>query len=609
MAAGITDTLSRVTDSTTGRPVIATLANPGKAIGASSININDATNWTTQSAIHFSIFNTVVVAGITIKDTTSQTDWKGVLAGTVITNLTLTGGTDREYTTGALVEITPTARYAKDLYDNITTHANQDGTLKTSAVQAALNIPTTSNPDWTPLATIPSLVSSNGQREFLIRYSGVDYTDRLQEGTKLKIPRTVTPGTQSTLLNGTNQYWNRTATNNGFTFTDDFACGAWVYLTSYPSASGVVISKHNGTSGFVLHVNASGQIELYGTNGGAGNYVYVRSYQAIPLNEWVYISPQLDMSSFTATTTTCYLMIDGVNVPVSIARAGTNPTAIIQAGNLEIGSYNGGTNTFPGYIKNAWVSSAKVPQANIQQFMNADLTPAVCTANNIISAYNFNGNANDVNTTNANNLTANNGATATSTVVNFKLNEFAFATKVVYSGGNTDITIFCPQGTGIPNETLGVASYSTTGSPFGFPMSPLKWDIRIISNTQQSAILTSGVTAWLGNWKISVPTGSWKLGYHALIQCNSGSGAATARFSLSTSQSSITDERFNSKVEGAVAAGTMSSASSAAYVNIPTDTTSSTDFFFVTRTFIANQTAYLRGDEGANELVAECAYL
>jgi hypothetical protein len=40
-------------------------------------------------------------------------------------------------------------------------------------------------------------------------------------------------------------------------------------------------------------------------------------------------------------------MIDGVNVPASVTRGGTNPTSLIQAGNLEIGSINGGTATFP----------------------------------------------------------------------------------------------------------------------------------------------------------------------------------------------------------------------------------------------------------------------
>lgn len=130
MAGNITDLLDRVTDSSTGRPIIGELASPGKAIGAASLNITAATNWTTESAIHFSIYETQVVGTVTVKDTSTQTDWKGTLAGTTISSLTLTGGTDRAYTAGAIVEITPTARYAKDIYDHLIVGHNQNGTHK-----------------------------------------------------------------------------------------------------------------------------------------------------------------------------------------------------------------------------------------------------------------------------------------------------------------------------------------------------------------------------------------------------------------------------------------------------------------------------------------------
>lgn len=137
MAGSITDKFDRVTDSTTGRPIVTTLAAPGKAIAAASITLAAATNWTTTTAIHFVIYNTIVVAGVTVKDGTSQTDWKGTLSGTTISNLTLTGGTDRAYSAGAIVELTPTAAWAKELYDALITTLNIDGTLKTDIVTTA----------------------------------------------------------------------------------------------------------------------------------------------------------------------------------------------------------------------------------------------------------------------------------------------------------------------------------------------------------------------------------------------------------------------------------------------------------------------------------------
>jgi hypothetical protein len=132
--AAITDKLSRGTDSSTGRPIIAQLAS-SKGIGATSITINAATNWTTSSVIPIAIY-TVTAAGV--KDPTSQTDWIATLTGTTLSNMTLTGGTDRAYNAGAYVEITLTGRWLKNLYDWAIVHAAQDGTLLPGAVQTAI---------------------------------------------------------------------------------------------------------------------------------------------------------------------------------------------------------------------------------------------------------------------------------------------------------------------------------------------------------------------------------------------------------------------------------------------------------------------------------------
>lgn len=122
--SSINDLITRVTDSPTGRPVIAKL-NGSKALGASSITLTTATNWTTTTAVHIAIYTTTAAG---YKDPTTQADYKGTLVGTTISNLLLTGGTDRAYGTDAYVEITPTARYAKDLYDWGIVQHNQDGT-------------------------------------------------------------------------------------------------------------------------------------------------------------------------------------------------------------------------------------------------------------------------------------------------------------------------------------------------------------------------------------------------------------------------------------------------------------------------------------------------
>ena len=80
------------------------------------------------------------------------------------------------------------------------------------------------------------------------------------------------------------------------TFTNNFVCSAWIKMTSYGTASGI-ISRYNGTSGFIFYIETTGQVVLQGYNAGAGNYFQSKSYQSIPLNKWVHVAAQLDMTT------------------------------------------------------------------------------------------------------------------------------------------------------------------------------------------------------------------------------------------------------------------------------------------------------------------------
>lgn len=540
----ITDLLTRVTDSTTGRPVISALAAPGKALAAVSVNITDATNWTTATAIHFSIYNTVVAGGLTVKDTSTQTDWKGTLAGTTISNLTLTGGTDRTYTAGAIVELTPTSRYAKDTYEWGITHANLDGTLKATAIQSALGLGSGALNGWNPLGYTPSSVTYNGNRSYDLVFSGVDLTGTLSNGYRLRTTRTTAAPNQCTNLNGTTQYYS-SASPNKLTFTDDFAVSAWVKVSSY--VTGTIVSRYNGTSGWLLFIQADGTVRLQGVNAGAANISHVTSYQSIPLNKWVHVAAQLDMSGFstTPTGTISYIMIDGVDVPAVVARAGTNPTALVQAGNLEIGSTNGGTLPLPGKIAQAAVFNSKVTQATMRTYMNQGL---LGTETFIASAYSFSNSINDLNTTNANNLTANGSAVATTADSPFGNQadgtisttlDYMIQTKIAFST-NTTVTVQVPEGCTIATVgTFSAVAYANSGVPYQFPRAKGKWRLKIVNNTGLTQTSPgAGVYYNLGSVQISVPVGPWDVGFHAAVQVGRSTAADIGQYvSLSTSSS------------------------------------------------------------------------
>lgn len=330
--------------------------------------------------------------------------------------------------------------------------------------------------DWSQLASAPNTVTANGNRSYTLTFNSVDYTGTIQPGTRIRTTRTVAAPTQCTSLNGTNQYFNKTSPA-GMTFTDDFVVSAWVKLSSYQA--GIIASRFNGTSGWNLELDANGKIYLVGWNGGSGNNSTVISYQSPPLNKWVHIAAQLDMSSFTATTTTSYIMIDGVDIPAYVARAGTNPTALVQAGNLEIGSRNGGLTPFNGKIAQVAIYSAKVTQATIAASISQGLAG---NETSLISAYSFNNSINDLNTTNANNLTAQNSAVATNADSPFggqargnisSTLDYGVIRSISFST-NTTATVFVPEGNTIPTSG-GVSAfyYSSAASPYGMPADPL----------------------------------------------------------------------------------------------------------------------------------------
>jgi len=400
-------------------------------------------------------------------------------------------------------------------------------------VQAAVSAGASSTSStWTDTGYVPGTVTYNGNRSFQAVVSGADLTSFLSNGMRLKLTRTTAPPTQCTdLESSSSQYWSKTSPA-GTTFTDDFVCSAWVKLESY--TSGDIISRFNGTSGWRFYLNADGTVRLIGYNAGAANYSHVTSYQSLPLGKWVHIAAQLDMSAFTATTTTSYIMMDGVNVPASVTRAGTNPTALVQAGDLQVGAYNGATSPFDGKLAQVWYSSAKITQATILTFINQTMTGSETS---IVSLFKFDGNGND-SSANANNLTAQNGATATTVDSPFNSTEYGIITAIAFST-DTTMTVQVPEGYAIPTSTGGLSAmaYSTAANPLNFPSDRGKWRISSILRVQTAVTSNATYNTFASNgWAISVPIGAFNVG--ACLPMYSAATTAVA-FNLSNTTSII----------------------------------------------------------------------
>jgi hypothetical protein len=408
------------------------------------------------------------------------------------------------------------------------------------------------------LAVAPTTITYNGNRSYSLTFPLVDYASVLSVAMRMKFVRAATAPTRCTSLNGTTQYWVKTSPNK-MTFTDDFVISAWIKLSSY--AAGNIVSRYNATSGWRFSVDATGVLTLYGYNGSGANYSGVISSQALPLNEWVHVAALLDMSAFTAAAATAetaksWIMIDGVEVPATVARGGTNPTALVQAGNLEIGSANA-TTFLGGKVAQAAIYNTRVTQANIRATISQGLTGS---ETGLSSAYSFDNSVTDLNTTTPNNLSVGGGSVlATSADSPFSngaelssgytagTTDFGIVASKPTFSTNTSVTVQVPKGCTIPTTGgVSLAYYSLQEAPYGFPASPDKWRLNCLMNgtgaTLNSGSLAAGAIGNFNLLNVNVPIGAWNVGYNVSGQQNPASGNnSTYSLALSTSSSTITD--------------------------------------------------------------------
>lgn len=474
------------------------------------------------------------------------------------------------------------------------------GLLQDISGLSATIVNSNNNGGWVAMSAAPSTVVYNGQRSYTATWNGTDQTGTLNPGTRLRTTRTVAAPTQCTSLNGTTQYWVKTSPNK-LAFTDDFVVDAYVKLSSYAAAT--IVSRYNGTSGWRLVMLADGTIRIQGFNAGAANFSYVQSYQSLPLNKWVRITGQLDMSAFTATTTTSYLMIDGVDIPAYVTRGGTNPTALVQAGNLEIGAENAGIIPFPGKIAQVAIYSAKVTQANILLTHSQGL---LGTETNLASAYSFNGVTTDLNTTTPNDLSAGAGSpTATNADSPFGTQASGLISSTLDYGivqsatfsTNTTVVVQVPEGCTIPTSGgVSAVSYSGQAAPYGFPKNAGKW---VLQTLNKSSIGLGAAVS--GTWyntsgfiSLIVPIGSWEYGWDAHYGGYKAASTDIQVFAtLSTTSSSESEPELTSKIQQEGASATISirlnqsrskfasfSAATPQYLNIKSGVASATDIRF-----------------------------
>lgn len=551
-------------------------------------------------------------------DPTTKADFTGhVATGTLVIEAFQGASVDAGNTEGQVVVVKPNTSWGDNVIELAQVSHNNDGSMKGTAVRTALGETTGTGPGWTELANAPNTVVYNGNHSYTLTYNAVDLTSTMSNGMRARFTRTIAAPTKCTNLNGTTQYFVKT-TPSGMTFTDDFTVSAWVKLTSYPSGDAGIISRFNGTSGWIWGINNFGGVFLSGYNASASNQSRVTSTQSLPLNKWVHLSAQLDMSTFTATPTTSYIMFDGLDAPSAVTRIGTNPTALIQAGNLEVGSFTA-ANFFPGEIAQAAVYNAKVTQATIRASANQTLAG---TETSLISAYSFNNSTNDLNTSTANNLAVGAGS-ATATFADSPFAQAATAGTLEYGiqtsisfSTNTTQTVLMAEGSAAPvSGGVTAAAYATNGVPFGFPKQKVKWTVgTLLLNPTGTSGNTISTVYNPGGFNLNVPLGEWLLRAQAMIQLNSSADPVNVNFGLSTSASAFL---VGTKLCGQFAVQQANSTAGhlvTTYLGDNITTTTSTPYYLLMLSQLTFASMSIDGSPStvtpqATFIEAECAYL
>lgn len=583
------------------------------------------TNWpSTGKPVIFAIDEATVIDGINVQTAGTYNEFEGIVASaTSISNVDqVVGSGDRNYSAGVLtrVYIPVSSERENRLAEGLAVEHKQTGAhsavtadsiVVSGNVTAANFIQTggASADGWTVGLPAPNTITNNGNRSYDLVFNSNDITDTVSEGMRLRTTRTVTAPTQCTdLESGSSQYFSKT-TPAGMTFPDDFVVSAWIKLESYGFQ--IIASRYNGTSGWALRLSAAGLVDLVGYNASSANFSLVTTYQSVPLNKWVHVTAQLDMSAFTATTITSYVMIDGVDVPASVSRSGTNPVTLIQAGNLEVGAQNSGTSPFDGKIAQVAIYSAKVTQATIKASMNQTLTG---TETSLVSAYSLSNSITDLNTTNANNLTANGGALATNVDSPFGSYlggtlDYAIITKKAFAT-NTTLTVQVPEGCTIPTSGgVSAVAYSTQSVPYGFVADSGRWTLSSLLRTASAITSNATFGAFLGGgWSLNVPVGAWSFGWTAGFFSN-----VTTPIFYNVSKTALTGlnvangfaaspyqiEYFNNAANTLVIGGH----SVNGYENLTAATA------FTMYTLGATTSSQVSGAETLCQIYAECAYL
>lgn len=470
-----------------------------------------------------------------------------------------------------------------------------------------------SDDGWISLGDTPDTVTYNGNRSYDLVFNSVDLTDTVTPGARLKLTRTTAAPTQCTDLESSSSQYYSKSSPSGCTFTDDFTCMAWIKLESYTTAT-IVHRLNTSTVGWSFAITGDGHPQIIGATN-SSNYRNKICSRKVPLGKWTHVAATLDLSGNVAT-----FYVDGIAAGYSSSADVGSASALVQPTfDLRVGTDSTPSNYFDGKLAQVAVFSAVLSQSTIRSYMSQGLSGSETS---LVSAYSFNNSITDLNTSNANNLTAQNGAVATATDSPFAQRdnvatgltagtvEYGIITAASYST-NTTLTVQVPEGSAIPTSGgVSAVSYSQSRSPFGFPASADKWVLIYLSGkgmSQASPVQNTWYNAFAAGANYTTfPIGSWRVRFDAMVYNGTGTGASDIYSTLSTTNNSESDLDFGTRTSTNGTGGAQQFVSREKDLTL----TSATTYYLNIKTATASaSTIYILGDQSNTAIRAWCNYL
>ena len=182
--------------------------------------------------------------------------------------------------------------------------------------------------------------------------------------------------------------------------------------------------------------------------------------------------------------------------------------------------------------------------------------------------------------------------------------KYGIITKVA----DTALTVYMGTDYDLDNEAITSPYYSVVRAPFGFPLDPSKWTVRVTDDQNRpQSNPSAGVWYNLGgtNSQITIPIGAWRVSYWVTLLTTRADQSVYVTLSTASDSETLTDMTIRQFV--ILENGVLMCASRSKYITLAAKTT----YYLNAKVSgaVSQSISFNNADDGDMVLEAVCAYL